>query len=283
MSGGASPAPGRRTATRPAPTRPRILPLPGSGWPAWPLVERNLVVYRRDWVVFVTGFLEPLLYLLSIGVGVEQLVGRFELPNGRAVSYTEFVAPAMLATSAMNGALFDTTFGVFFKLKYEKVYDGVLSTPLRPRDVAGGELVFALMRAAVYAVAFVAVMVALGLVSSWWALLAAPAAVLIGFAFGGAGMALTTWMRSWQDFDFITLAILPMFLFSATFFPLERYPEVLQWVVQATPLYQGVVLCRGLSTGVITADMAVAVVYLLALGSLGLAVASRRFGRLLLR
>ncbi len=282
MARGATPGPGAPARPGAAP-RPRILPLPGGRWPAWPLVERNLVVYRRDWVVFVTGFLEPLLYLLSIGVGVEQLVGRFELPDGRAVSYTEFVAPAMLATSAMNGALFDTTVGVFFKLKYEKVYDGVLSTPLRPRDVAGGELVFALMRAAVYAFAFVAVMVALGLVSSWWALLAAPAAVLIGFAFGGAGMALTTWMRSWQDFDFITLAILPMFLFSATFFPLERYPEVLQWVVQATPLYQGVVLCRGLSTGVITADMAVAVVYLLALGSLGLGVASRRFGRLLLR
>ena len=149
--------------------------------------------------------------------------------------------------------------------------------------MAAAELVFALMRSAVYAVAFVAVMVALDLVSSWWALLAAPAAVLIGFAFGGAGMALTTWMRTWQDFDFITLAILPMFLFSATFFPLDRYPEALQWVVQATPLYQGVVLCRGLSTGAITADMAVAVAYLLAMGALGLAVASGRFGRLLLR
>jgi lipooligosaccharide transport system permease protein len=251
--------------------------------PAWPLVERNVVVYRRDWVIFVTGFLEPLLYLLSIGIGIEQLVGEFVLPDGRAVSYTEFVAPAMLAASAMNGALFDTTFGVFFKLKYEKVYDGVLATPLRPRDVAIGELVFALMRASLYAVAFVAVMAALGLVSSWWALLAAPAAVLIGFAFGGAGMALTTWMRSWQDFDFITLAILPMFLFSATFFPLERYPGAMQWVVQATPLYQGVVLCRGLSTGALGWDMCVAVVYLLALGSLGLAVASRRFGQLLLR
>jgi lipooligosaccharide transport system permease protein len=261
----------------------RILPRRAGATPAWPLVERNVVVYRRDWVIFVTGFLEPLLYLLSIGVGIEQLVGEFVLPDGRAVSYTEFVAPAMLAASAMNGALFDTTFGVFFKLRYQKVYDGVLATPLRPRDVAMGELAFALMRASLYAVAFVVVMAALGLVSSWWALLAAPAAVLIGFAFGGAGMALTTWMRSWQDFDFITLAILPMFLFSATFFPLERYPGAMQWVVQATPLYQGVVLCRGLSTGALGWDMCVAVAYLLALGSLGLVVASRRFGQLLLR
>ncbi len=262
---------------------PRVVPLPVGRLPAWHLVERNIVVYRRDWVVFVTGFLEPLLYLLSIGIGIQQLVGDFTLADGRTVSYTEFVAPAMLATSAMNGALFDTTFGVFFKLRYEKVYDGVLATPLRPRDVATGELVWALMRAAVYAVAFVLVMLALDLVSSWWALLAPPAAVLIGYAFGGAGMALTTWMRTWQDFDFITLAILPMFLFSATFFPLERYPDAMQWVVQATPLYQGVVLCRGLSTGALTWDMAVAVVYLVVMGSVGLAVASRRFGRLLLR
>ncbi len=247
------------------------------------VVERNAVVYRRDWVVFVTGFLEPLLYLLSIGIGIEQLVGDFTLPDGQVVTYTEFVAPAMLAVSAMNGAIFDTTFGVFFKLRYEKIYDGILSTPLTPADVATGELAWALLRSGIYATMFVVVMAALDLVSSWWVVLAVPAATLIGFAFGGAGMALTTWMRSWQDFDFITLAILPMFLFSATFFPLERYPDGVQWVVQATPLYQGVVLCRGLTTGVFTVDMLVAVGYLLLMGSLGLTVAARRFGRLLLR
>ena len=247
------------------------------------LVERNAVVYRRDWLVFVTGFLEPLLYLLSIGIGIQQLVGDFTLPGGQVVTYTEFVAPAMLAVSAMNGAIFDTTFGVFFKLRYEKVYDGILATPATPADVATGELAWALLRSGIYAVMFVAVMAALDLVSSWWAVLAVPAATLIGFAFGGAGMALTTWMRSWQDFDFITLAILPMFLFSATFFPLERYPDGVQWLVQVTPLYQGVVLCRGLVTGTFSTDMLVAVAYLLLMGSVGLAVASRRFGRLLLR
>ncbi len=265
------------------PVAPPALLLPMGRLLAWHLVERNVIVYRRDWLIFVTGVLEPLLYLLSIGIGIEQLVGEFRLPTGQVVSYTEFVAPAMLATSAMNGALLDTTFGVFFKLKYEKVYDGVLATPLGPRDVATGELIWALMRAAFYALLFVVVMAALDLFSSWWALLTAPAAVLIGYAFGGAGMAITTWMRSWQDFDLITLGVLPMFLFSATFFPLERYPDGVQWVVQATPLYQGVVLCRGLSTGALSWDMVVAVAYLLVLGSVGLGVASRRFGRLLLR
>ncbi len=272
-----------RTRGRAPVLGPRVSPLLVGRMPWTHLVGRNYVVYRRDWVIFVTGFLEPLLYLLSIGIGIEKLVGEFRLPDGSVVTYTEFVAPAMLATSAMNGALFDTTFGIFFKLKYEKVYDAVLATPMTPRDVATGELVWALMRAGVYAVAFVAIMAGLGLTSSWWTVLAVPAATLIGFAFGGAGMALTTWMRSWQDFDFITLAILPMFLFSATFFPLGRYPDGVEWIVQVTPLYQGVVLCRGLVTGTLGWDMVLAVAYLLAVGALGLAVASRRFGRLLLR
>jgi lipooligosaccharide transport system permease protein len=262
---------------------PRVVPTRLGHQPFWHLVGRNVTVYRRDWVVFVTGFFEPLLYLLSIGIGIEQLVGEFRLPSGEVVSYTQFVAPAMLAASAMNGALFDTTFGVFFKLKYEKVYDAVLATPLRPRDVAAGELMWAVLRSGVYAVMFVAVMAALGLTSSWWAVLGVPAAMLIGFGFGAVGMALTTWMRSWQDFDFITLTVLPMFLFSATFYPLERYPGEVQWLVQATPLYQGVVLCRGLVTGSFSWDMLAAVAYLAAMGVLGLVVASRRFGRLLLR
>jgi len=233
-------------------------------------------------VVFLTGFLEPLLYLLSIGIGIEQLVGEFRI-GGDVVSYTEFVAPAMLAASAMNGSLFDATFGVFFKLKYEKFYDSVLATPLRPVDVVVGELVWSLLRGGLYACMFVVVMASLGLTRSWWTLLAAPAAVVIGYAFAGAGMALTTWMRSWQDFDFITLAVLPMFLFSATFFPLERYPDGAEWLVQATPLYHGVVLCRGLTTGAMGTEMLLAVAYLLVMGSVGLLVASRRFGTLLLR
>jgi len=272
-----------RVGSRADPMSTGVVRPPLGRFAAQHLVARNYLVYRRDWVVFVTGFLEPLLYLLSIGLGIQQLVGDFVLADGSRVTYTEFVAPAMLAASAMNGSLFDATFGVFFKLKYEKVYDAVLATPLRPVDVAVGELVWSLLRAAVYAAAFVAFMAILGLTGSWWALLGPVAAVVIGYAFAGAGMALTTWMRSWQDFDFITLAVLPMFLFSATFFPLNRYPDGVQWLVQLTPLYHGVVLCRGLTTGALGVDLLVAVAYLVAMGSIGLAVSSRRLGTLLLR
>jgi lipooligosaccharide transport system permease protein len=260
---------------------PRVLPLFRAGY--WRVVERNFVVYRSSWVVFVTGMLEPILFLLSIGIGVGGLVGDFTLDDGSRVGYVDFVAPAMLAASAMNGALFDATYNIFFRMKYAKLYDAMLATPLRPGDVARGEITWALLRGACYSLVFIVVMLGFGLVHSWWMLLAWPATMLIGFAFAGAGMALTTWMRSWQDFEYVQLAITPMFLFSATFYPLSTYPEGLQDIVRWTPLYQGVVLTRGMSLGSIGWDGVVAAVYLVAMGSLGLYFAGSRIGKLLLK
>jgi lipooligosaccharide transport system permease protein len=260
----------------------RVAPLPG-GIRGWHLVERNYLVFRRSWAVFLTGFLEPLFYLLSIGVGVSHLVPGFAGGNGRLIGYTAFVAPALLASSAMNGAIFDSTYNVFFKLKYAKLYDSILATPLGPSDVARGEVTWALLRGGAYSAMFVVVMASMGLVSSWWAILAWPAALLIGLAFAGAGMALTTFMRSWQDFEWIQLAILPMFLFSGTFYPLSTYPSAVRWLVQITPLYQGVHLERGLTTGDVGIGLVGSAGYLLIMGGIGAVVAGRRLGRLLLR
>jgi len=245
------------------------------------LIERNFLFYRRGWIFFLTGLFEPVFYLFSIGIGVGAMVSGFEF-NGQEVDYTEFVAPAMLATAAMNGAVIDSTFQVFFKLKFVKVYDAILATSMEPKDVARGEVTWAVMRGAVYSTGFLVIMLVMGLISSWWAVFALPAAVLIGFAFSGTGMALTTFMRSWQDFEYIQLAIMPMFLFSATFFPVTTYDGVLRWVVEATPLYRGVVLVRELCTGLVTIDSAISVVYLVVMGLIGTTVASRRLGRLLL-
>jgi lipooligosaccharide transport system permease protein len=245
------------------------------------LVYRNYVVYRRAWKLFVTGFLEPLFYLLSIGIGVGALVGGFVF-QGQHVSYSAFVAPAMLATSAFNGALLDSTFNVFFKLKYVKLYDQMLATPLTTADVARGEIAWGQLRGGVYAAVFLLVMLAMGLIESWWALLALPAVLLIGFGCSSVAMAATTYMRSFQDFDKITLVQLPMFLFSATFFPVTAYHGVLRWVVECTPLYRGVVLCRELTLGHPGWASLVSVVYLLALGVTGLAVVRRRLDTLLL-
>src|SRR3954449_6368096 len=138
------------------------------GGGAGALIYRNFMQYRRGWILFMTGFFEPVLFLFSIGIGVGAMVGGFTL-NGEHIAYADFVAPAMLATAAMNGAILDSTFNVFFKLKYQKVYDAVLATPLGPADVARGEITWAVLRGSAYSVVFLLVMTAMGLVSSWWA------------------------------------------------------------------------------------------------------------------
>lgn len=261
----------------------RVLPVPMRSRRSLHLVERHARVYRHAWLILVSGLLEPLFYLLSIGVGLGRLVGTVAGPNGGRISYTAFVAPALLASSSMNGALFDSTFNVFFRLKYAKLYDAVLATPMRAGDIALGEITWALIRGGLYAGAFMVIMAAMGLVHSWWALLAVPVALLIGFAFAAVGMAGTTYMRSWQHFEFVTLATLPMFLFSASFYPLSVYPGALQAVVRVTPLYQGVALLRDLTLGSVRPGELGHVAYLLVMGLAGLWVASRRIGRLLLR
>src|SRR5579875_3661014 len=244
------------------------------------LIERHARVYRHMWLMLVAGFFAPLFYLLSIGIG--GLVGTVAGPHG-PVRFAGFVAPALLATSAMNGAVLDSTFNVFFRLKYAKLYDSALATPMRTGDVALGEIGWALIRGGLYAVAFMGVMLGMRLLYSAWAALAVPAALLIGFAFAGAGMAATTYMRSWQHFEFVTLATLPMFLFSTTFYPLSVYPRALQIAVECTPLYQGVALLRGLTLGAVGPGLLWHVLYLAVMGLAGLYLAGRRLSRLLLK
>jgi lipooligosaccharide transport system permease protein len=198
------------------------------------------------------------------------------------VDYSSFVAPALLASAAMNGAVYDAS-NVFWKMKYAKVYDAVLSTPIGPVDVAVGETAWALFRGFLYAVAFMCVAGSLGLIESVWGLLALPGAVLIGFAFAGVGVAATTYMRTWQDFELIALVQLPMFLFSATFFPISTYPDAIQWVVRCSPLYHAIELLRALNLGTVGWAQLVNVTYLVLLGTLGLLVAQRRIGKLLLK
>jgi len=259
----------------------RLLPMPAGAGMARMLVERNARTFRAFWPTFISGFFEPVFYLFSLGIGIGGLVGTVDV-DGRPVDYAAFVAPALLAASAMNGAVFDTTGNVFFRLKYARLYDSVLATPLGPRDVAVGEVTWALLRGSAYSAAFLLVMALAGTVRSWWALLTLPGAVLIGLAFAGVGMAATTYMRSWQDLDLVQLAILPMFLFSATFYPLSTYPEGLQWVVQVTPLYHGVALARELALGMPGLTTLVHAGYLVLIGLAGMVVAARRLDRTLL-
>lgn len=261
----------------------RILPTGMYAGRARVLVERSMLVNRRAWLAIVSGFCEPLFYLLAMGVGFGGLVGEVVGPGGEPISYVAFVGPALLAASAMNGAVYDSTFNVFFKFKYAKLYDAMLATPLGPIDVAVGEIAWALLRGGMYACGFLAVMLGMGLIASPWALLALPAALLVAFSFAAIGMAATTFMRSWQDFDLVQLALMPMFLFSTTFFPLDVYPAVVRFLVQCLPLYHAIEIMRALCTGFVDLSILGNLAYFLVMAGIGVVVASRRLGILLLR
>jgi lipooligosaccharide transport system permease protein len=246
------------------------------------MLERSYLVYRRIWVVIFSGFFEPVFYLFSIGIGIGKLVGDVQGPGGEAVSYAAFVAPALLAASAMNGAVYESTFNIFFKLRYGKVYDAILTTPMLPRHIAVGEIAWSLGRGLMYAVAFLLVIAGFGYVHSPWAVMAVPAAVLIGFAFAAVGMTATTFMKSWQDFDLVGMVTLPLFLFSGTFYPTESLPPTMQTVVQFSPLYHAAELLRSLILGSVGAADLGHVAFLIGMGAVGTLITGRRLKRLLL-
>jgi lipooligosaccharide transport system permease protein len=244
------------------------------------MLERNAVIYRKGWYFLISGFFEPLFYLLSLGIGLNHLVGHLH-EGSTVLTYAAFVAPGMLATSAMNGSMLDATFNTFFRLKVDHTYDSVMATPLSVEDIALGELSWCLTRGSLYSVSFLVCMWALGDTLSPWAALCLPVAILTALAFSSAGMAFCTFLRSWQDFDLVMLALLPMFLFSGTFFPISLYPSWIALLVRATPLYQGVALARACNLGVFSWADVGHVGYLVAMSLVGILATSRRFRKLL--
>jgi lipooligosaccharide transport system permease protein len=186
-----------------------------------------------------------------------------------------------MASSAMNGAVYETTMNVFGKMKHARLYDSVLATPLVPADVALGEIGWAVARGVIYSTAFLVTMWALGMTGSPWVVLSIPICVLIGLAFGAVGMALTTYMRSWADFEYVSAVTLPLFLFSATFYPVSSYGDW-GWIVQLSPLYHGVALVRGVNLGIFDWAMLGHIAVLASLAAFGLVVAARRIQSLLL-
>ncbi|BBH66633.1 transport permease protein [Actinoplanes sp. OR16] len=261
---------------------PKLVSFEGAGRRSASVTERNVAALGSAyWLVMLSGLLEPVLYLFSIGIGVGKLIGDITLPGGEVVGYAAFVAPAMLASSAMSGALAETTFNFFGKMKFMRLYDGMLATPIRPIEIALGELTWAMIRGSIYSAAFLVIMVLMDLTTPIFALAAFPATILTGFAFGAAGMATATLIRSWQDFDLIGSAQFALFLFSGTFVPATAYPDAIRWLVELSPLYRSVDLVRAITTGTVGAIQVLDVLYLLALTALGLTVAGRRMNKLL--
>ena len=248
------------------------------------VLERGFkVIGNQNWTILVSGFFEPVFYLLAMGYGLGGLVGTVTGPSGQPMSYVAFIAPALLATSAMNGAIYDSTWNVFFKMRFGRIYEAMLSTSLGPLDVAAGEIAMALFRGLLYACGFLGVMAVLGIATSWWALAMVPVAVLIALGFAAVGMAVTSWFTTFQQMDLINIVLLPMFLFSATLFPIDVYPMAIQWFIQAMPLWHGVELMRQLSIGVFTGATWLHLGYFVVMSVAGVAFCTLRLRALFLR
>ncbi|GAB2469150.1 ABC transporter permease [Jatrophihabitans fulvus] len=247
------------------------------------VLGRAVKVYSKNWLLILTGFVEPVFYLFALGTGLKSLVGTVTGPGGQTLTYAAFIAPALLASSAMNGAIYDSTMNVFFKMKYAKLYDSMLATSLGPMDVAIGEITWALIRGGLYSVGFLTIMAALGLVASWWAVLLLPAALLLAFGFAAVGMAVTTYMRTVQDLDLVQLVVLPLFLFSGTFYSLSVYPRWLQIVIECLPLHHGIELLRSLNAGYVSWALLGHATYFVVMAAVGLWATTRRLDVLLLR
>ncbi len=213
--------------------------------------EHDLLVFRRGLRSYViSGLTQPFLYLVSMGLGLGVYVNRSSTAALGGVSYLEFVAPALLITSAMFTAAFETTHPIMAKFEWTKTYWAALNTPLASVDLLAGELLWIAFRLTVLATLFLGVMAVLGAVVSPLAILAIPVAVLTGLAFAAPIIAFTATQKrdTWFNALF-RFGITPLFLFSGTFFPIERLPIFVQPIAWVTPLYHGVTLARNLALG----------------------------------
>lgn len=251
--------------------------------------SRGMAAIRSNrGIIFLSGFLEPVLFLTSFGLGVSPMISGIEaeqvgMAGQGTISYAAFIAPALLAVAAMNGAVFDSTWNVFFKLKITKLYRTMMSTSLGPVDVAVGEICLALFRGGLYALGFLGVLLTAGLISPLAAVLMWFTALLIALGFACVGMAFTSFMKRFQQMDWMTMALMPMFLFSATLFPIDVYPAGVQWVIQALPLWHGVELMRDIAFWSFSAMSLVHVGYYLVMIAAGGLLATYRMKALFLR
>jgi len=247
------------------------------------IMERAYIAFKSStWMIVVSGFVEPVLFLLSFGYGLKDLVGDITVA-GQPIGYVAFIAPALLATSAMNGAIYDSTMNVYFKLKHDRIYHGMLATSLGPMDVALGEISWALLRGLSYSIGFMAIVAPLGLIPSAWGILAIPAAVLIAFGFASFGMAVTSYMKSSQQLEIVNIVLLPMFLFSGSFYPLSVFPEWLQTLIRLFPLAHAIDLVRGLTLGNISWALVGHAMYFVVMIVVGLFFTTKRLNALFMR
>jgi lipooligosaccharide transport system permease protein len=241
-----------------------------------------LTDYRRTWRGSIySSVLSPVLFLGAIGLGLGALVNEHSKARLGGVSYLDFLAPGLLAATAMQTAVGECTYPVFGSVKWNRTYQAAAASPLRPADIFHGHALFCTLRLVMNCAIFLAVAAAFGAIRSPGALLALPVAVLTGLAFA-------TPIEAWavtrtRDSSFAIIyrfGMIPMFLFSGTFFPVSQLPSWLRPVAYLTPLWHGVVLCRALTLGVTTAGAALGHIgYLAALASAGIVAGNRAYRR----
>ena len=218
--------------------------------------QRNATIFRKFWkTIMLPNLFEPLLYLVALGLGL----GAFIREGGiNGLTYTQYVAPGLLASNAMFAASFESTFNTFVRLKIGRIYDAIVATPVNAEDIVAGEYLWAGTRAALYGTGFLAVITALGfafspqalLVSSPWALLIPPVLLVVGIMFSVMGTLFTSLISSIDFYAYyFTLVVTPLFLFSGIFFPIEDFPSPAPQIAWFTPLYHAVNVCRALATG----------------------------------
>jgi lipooligosaccharide transport system permease protein len=212
--------------------------------------RRNLVTYQKIWKVnFLTPLFEPLFYILAFGLGFSGLIGGVQY-GAKELSYTAFIAPALIATAVMWNAFFETTYASFVRMYYQKTFDGMLATPLSLEEIIIAEIFWSATKSMGAAAIMLVVLGLLGFVALPSGLLLIPVALLGGLAFGAIGMFFTGVIPTIDMFNLpIFLFITPMFLFSGTFFPISNLPAWAQPAALAFPLYHLAELCRRLSIG----------------------------------
>jgi lipooligosaccharide transport system permease protein len=244
--------------------------------------QRNWLVYKRLWHRSLAfGFLQPLLFLTAMGLGLGAIMSPQDQAAFGGVPYLHWLGPGLMAATAMQTATFESTYPIMNKIMWGRNYEAMLSTPLGVRSIVTGELAWTAFRIATLATVFLVVLTIFGIVRSPLAVLAIPVATLVGMAFSACLIAFTATQRNDVGFSAIfRFVINPLFLFSGTFFPLSQLPDQVGWVAWLTPLYHGVELIRGLvldRLDPLTAPLHLA--YLLAMFAIGFVLADRNLAR----
>jgi lipooligosaccharide transport system permease protein len=244
--------------------------------------QRNWLVYRRLWHRSIAfGFLQPVLFLTAMGIGIGALLTPDTLDAFEGFPYIDWLGPGLLAAMAMQTATFESTYPIMNKIMWGRNYEAMLSTPLTVRNLVLGELGWVGFRIGTLATVFLVVLTAFGITRSPFAVLAVPVAMLVGMAFSACLIAFTATQRNDVGFSAIfRFVINPLFLFSGTFFPLSRLPDAIEWVAWLTPLYHGVQLIRGVVLGNLNLAAApIHLAYLLAMLGIGTYLADRLLRR----